>query len=116
MTIPIVVERPDYTYLIFTAHPLDTIDDNVDVEIRLKTGQRFFATFFTIQNVRTLMHNWEKSGEDNRGQHFWAADMIIVKELTEQVIDETIQYLYENAELESVFSWVWMDEELKDKS
>lgn len=79
-------------------------DGNVDVEVRFKTGQRYGATFFTIENIRQIMERYESTGECNQGQYFWASDMIIVQRIGEDVIRETINDLLRTGEFEQAFS------------
>ena len=61
-------------------------------------------SFFTLQNIETLMKDYKKTGECANGLYFWASNMMIVQELTEQTICETIDNLLAEEEFESVFS------------
>jgi hypothetical protein len=81
---------------VYLIHKIEDIYDyNIDVHIYLDDGRRFFATFFTLQNVHTLMENWSLIGECVNGIYFWATDSIIVRELTLENINATIQDLLE---------------------
>ena len=79
-------------------------DSNCDVMVTLGDGRRFVGTFFTLTNIRTLMARYRGTGECARGSYFWASDMIIVDELSEETIRATVQDLIEEGELESAFS------------
>lgn len=98
-----VYELPNYEVAILVGVGLDPKADNVDVEVRLESGQRLAATFFTIRNIEQLMANWETSGECNKGSYFWSKNAIIVRVLTKEVILETIAALYKEGELEVAF-------------
>lgn len=101
----------------FTWNLIDQIDDKdddaVDVEIVLENGSRYIPTFFTIKKVNDLMRrNAEygasaEPGEETpfaNGIYFQAHDMVIVNELTPEVIEATIRDLLgENTSLDREF-------------
>ena len=101
----ITIQRNDYQLTIYTGiAPLDPDNDNVDVQVTFPNGESFSAVFFTLQNIETLMKDYKKTGECANGLYFWASNMMIVQELTEQTICETIDNLLAEEEFESVFS------------
>jgi hypothetical protein len=73
------IETDSYTLIIFDWDGLNPLDDNVDVEVQLKSGERYFASFFTIENLRTLMKRHEISGECNYGTYIRCPDMVVAK-------------------------------------
>jgi len=75
---------------------------NVDVEVRDDAG-RWSATFFTLENLETLFMKNAVTGECARGTYLWAADMIVVHELSEGVIVETIADLRRMDEFKRAF-------------
>lgn len=83
------------------ANPLD---DNIDIEVKMADGRRFVATFFTIQNIVTIMRRYEVTGECKNGLYFWASDMVILRELTEHSIRATVQDLVDSGEFAAAFS------------
>ena len=83
---------------------MDPDNDNVDVQVTFPNGESFSAVFFTLQNIATLMKHNKKTGECANGLYFWTSDMMIVQELTEETICETIDNLLAEKEFESVFS------------
>lgn len=108
---PIRIQRDSYTVIIFTgADGLNPNNDNADVEIVLRDGTRWSATFFTIENVKSILNRAVKTGEFRNGLYFWASDMIIVESLTEETIIATIEDLLEKEELDRVFSLLLVDE------
>ncbi len=103
----LTIQEADYQLLIFTGpDSLDPQDDNVDVEVVFPDGERYVATFFTLKNLETIMNRHAKSGECNYGKYLWAADMVIVHELTTETIRETVAHMILERELESAFSRV----------
>jgi len=78
--------------------------DNVDVEVTLADGGRFGATFFTLENVRRLFQKNRATGECSGGLYLWAANMILVEELTMEVIRRTVEDLLDNGEFFAAFS------------
>lgn len=60
----------------------DPVSDNLDAEVTLADGRRFTATFFTLENLRRLFDKNRATGECCRGTYLWAANMIIVEQLS----------------------------------
>ncbi len=83
--------------------PLDPANANVDVHATFPNGESFSAVFFTLQNIATLMKDYEKTGEGANGLYFWTSDTLIVQKLTEQTICETVDNLLAEEEFKSVF-------------
>ena len=78
----------------------DPKNDTVDVEIRLKTGERYIPTFYTVNNIRALLRERKDAGDDKGSLYFpGAGDTIIVEEMTEKSIVEVVEYMYQNNEL-----------------
>ena len=94
-------------YSIHVHHGLrwvDPADGNADLEVRFEDGSRYAATFFTLNNLRLLFEKNEQTGECKDGLYLWASDMVIVKELTEVSIAETVADLIAQGEFEGAFS------------
>lgn len=95
-----------YTIRVLTGiDPLDPYDDNVDVQVDFEDGRRFVATFFTPENIRSLMEKWRATADNSckYGLYFWCVDMVIVSKLTLEVIAETVEYLMQKGEFEQAF-------------
>lgn len=73
------------------------INSNIDVNITLPTGKVYFATFFTILNVEYLL----ECGND---EYFWAADMLIVRNLEKATIRSSVSKIIEEHYQDVVFS------------
>lgn len=63
---------------------MDVLDDNLDINVIFDNGQVFFATLFTIKNVKSLMLKDE-------AVFFWAENMLIVTNLKKETIRRAIQ-------------------------
>ena len=97
----------DRAYSIHVHHGLegvDPADDNVDVEVRFDDGSRYAGTFFTLNNLRSLFEKNERTGECKGGLYLWASDMVIVRELSEVSIYETVADLIAEGGFEGAFS------------
>lgn len=82
---------------------LDPDDDNVDVFVSFPDGRRYVATFFTIDNIRSLFAKNRETGECDGGRYFWASDMIIVERLDRETIERSVADLIRVGEFESAF-------------
>jgi hypothetical protein len=70
---------------------VDTPEDgNVDVVVTLRNGDRYGATFFTMDNIKHLFRKFAESGECVNGLYFWATDMVLVQRLDRWTIEQTI--------------------------
>lgn len=89
-----VLEAENYSIIILHGiQGMNPDNDNVDVDLVFDSGERYTATFFTLQNIQSLLDNYKITGECNSGQYFWASDMIIVEKLTPETIRQTVQDL-----------------------
>ena len=100
-----IVQHNNYKLTIYRGiAPLNSDNDNVDVQVTFPNGERFSAVFFTIRNIEALMRRYKKTGECADGLYFWASDMMIVESLTEKTICKTIDHLLAEDEFGYVFS------------
>ena len=100
-----IVKRDKYKLTIYRGTtPLNSNNDNVDVQVTFPNGERFSAVFFTLRNIEALMKRYKKTGECAGGLYFWASDMIIAESLTEKTICKTIDHLLAENEFGYVFS------------
>jgi hypothetical protein len=91
----------EFTFRILGCQTWDVHDDNVDVEIALAGGERFAATFFTLQNIRSLMDRYRLTGDCSHGEYMWSSNMIIVDNLEPETISRAIAGLLQEGELRS---------------
>ena len=109
-----IVQHNNYKLTIYRGiAPLNSGNDNVDVQVTFPNGERFSAVFFTLRNIEALMRRYKKTGECADGLYFWASDMMIVESLTEKTICKTIDHLLAEDEFGYVFS---KNEDAKDIS
>ena len=85
---------------------LDATNDNVDVVVELSDGDSYAGTFFTLENIRSIIDRYQQSGECSSGLYFWAADMIIVSSLSEEDIRKTVGQLILDDELKRAMSLI----------
>ncbi len=64
----------------------DELMDNIDINIVLRNGYVYFATAFTLQNIKYLM---DKNGDSG----FWGTDMFIAKNLTKATLRAAVAEL-----------------------
>ncbi len=76
---------------------------NVDVEVIEQGGRRWSASFFTLDGVDWLFRKNATTGENAAGLYLWSVDMILVRELSEDVIRRTISDLKASGKFESAF-------------
>jgi hypothetical protein len=69
---------------------------NIDVVAHADDGRSYCVTFFTSTNIASLMDRYKETGECLSGRYFWAADMIIVNELTWHEIARVLNDLAES--------------------
>jgi hypothetical protein len=73
----------------------DVANDNVDVCVEFDDGDRYFATFFTLRNIESLMAKNRRTGEDGGGIYFWALKMIVVERIDMLLIEKAVADLLE---------------------
>jgi hypothetical protein len=71
---------------------------NVDFELRLDNGEIWSGTAFTIENIRKLMSNGERSGEWANGTFFWSVGAIVTETLSPDVLARAIDELVDSGE------------------
>lgn len=94
----------DYKLLIYSnANDINPIDDNVDVEIKLDNGETYVATFFTLENIKKIFNRYEITGECANGLYLWSENMIIIENLSEEIVRKSIDDLIESGEVYTAF-------------
>lgn len=84
---------------------LYTTDGNIDVEVVFLDGRRYGATFFTVDNILTVMSRFKKCGECAHGLYFFTSYPIFVREITIDVICRTIDALLSEEDFEYAFEF-----------
>ena len=83
--------------------PSEFEDGNADVHVYLENGEHYFATFFTMRNIESLIKKFRETGECSFGLYFWAAGMIIVEGLSEDTVIRTIDQLLVESQFQEAF-------------
>ena len=79
---------------------IDRYDCNSDVIFELNDGSKWEATFFTYKNIETLRKKNQLSGECLNGTYFCATEMILVSEMSEEVIRAVLKVMLLSGEIE----------------
>lgn len=82
---------------------IDPADDNVDVTVDFATGERYTATFFTVENLNSLMERYRESRECANGLYVWSSHMIVIQRLTKSNVDLAIRDLMQSGEFRNAF-------------
>jgi hypothetical protein len=82
---------------------IDPADDNVDVTVDFATGERYTATFFTVENLNSIMERYRESGECANGLYIWSSHMIVIERLTKMNVDRAVQDLVQSGEFRNAF-------------
>lgn len=105
------IEQEGYKILILVGAGINPENDNVDIEVVFNNQERYSATYFTIANIQSLMERYTSTGECNYGQYFWAIDMVIVRDLREETIVESIRTMVSEGTLKHTFMFLENDED-----
>lgn len=79
--------------------PVDPLDCNSDVIFQLSDGSKWAATFFTYRNIETLRKKNQLTGECLNGRYFCAADMILISEMSKEIILSVLQEMLRQGEI-----------------
>src|SRR5262249_38411945 len=82
---------------------IDPDDDNVDVFVEFDSGDRYVATFFALDNLRSLMENYRETGECANGLYVWSTHMIVIERLTKANVERAIADLIDSGEFSTAF-------------
>jgi hypothetical protein len=98
-----MIHDDEFSVHVVGAQLWDPKRDNIDIEVRFADGRRYGATFFTIENLSRLFQKNRATGECAGGIYLWAANMIIVQDLSMETVARTIHDLLEREEFERSF-------------
>jgi hypothetical protein len=99
-----MIQEQPFSVHVLGAQLWDPVADNLDIEVRFVDGRRYGATFFTTKNIDILFKKNRATGECAGGLYLWSANMIIVEELSMDVIERTVDDLMKQEEFEKSFS------------
>jgi hypothetical protein len=78
---------------------IDPLNDNIDINVALESGEVYWGTLFTIENIKYLMEKDEQS-------FFWSVDMVIVSELNPKNINDLISDIVDGGAIKQVLSYI----------
>ena len=78
-------------------------NDNVDVNVTLENGIRYFGTFFTLSNIQQILEDYRLSGECANGKYFWATDMCIIEKIDIETMYECVQDMLDDGCFKNIF-------------
>jgi hypothetical protein len=81
---------------------LPSHDTNIDLIIRIDDGRVYRATFFTVDNVKTLLNQWRSSGEYGDAVYLGGDDMVIVESISRELLEKVIAGMIETSEIDQV--------------
>ena len=98
---------PDYEIWIEAEHwsPGQWVPRNAnsDVIVTFPDGRRWTATFVSYENISTMRLKNQETGECLTGRYFWAADLVLVDEVTRSRIGDVINDLLARGEFAGAF-------------
>ena len=108
------LEKDGYVLLIFSeACPESQASQNVDIEVVFDDGRRYSGTMFTLAALEALMASNGATGEMASGSYFWCPDLVVVKELSVEVITRCIEDIIRQGVIDSALQALDSTEKLK---
>jgi hypothetical protein len=92
------VSLSQHPEVVLMHQPIDIHNDNIDVIVRLPSGETCTATLFTPANIAMIMQHYAATGECLSGRYFWAADMVIVSDLRLETIEAVVREIIRSGE------------------
>lgn len=80
--------------------PFNPYDCNSDVNFELDDGSKWTVTFFTYKNIETLRKKNQATGECLYGTYFCATDMVLISEISEEIINTVLQEMLSDGSIE----------------
>jgi len=102
MKVKEIVIESESKGLIIGGH--EKTNDNSDIDVIMEDGTAYYATAFTFDNINYLRNRYHETGECLGGSYFWAKNMLLVNRIDRAEIEQTIDYLIQEGEFESVFT------------
>ena len=90
----------DYRIWIGPRVAIDPNKDSIDVIVTMKDGSRYIPTFFTLQEIATIMEEKKRTGEDGAGKYFWAVDWVVIDQITHTNIEHVIAAMVKDGTLQ----------------
>ncbi len=96
----------EYEVELFNKHfeVFDSMEDNCEVYVTLKSGSKYVATVFTVKGIEKVMQTYRETGECAEGSYFWCSDLLILSIINESCIKKAVASLMHDGEFDSVFT------------
>ena len=82
---------------------IDYKNENTDVIVEMQGGDIYVASFFSYDNIATMVKEHKISGEFLNGKYYWADGMVLVEKCDLEEVEEVVQYLIEEGDFQNVF-------------
>ena len=83
-----------------SSNPFDPQRDTIEVRVVLPDGQEYYMDFATPRFINFMFEKNRRTGECAGGTYFCMPNLILVREITEQSVRETLDDLLRNHELD----------------
>jgi hypothetical protein len=87
----------------------DRYDENLDVYVEFE-GKKYVGSFFTYTNIQSLISKNKRTGEFLNGRYLWGSDMILIEEITPELVYKVVKELIEDGSFFYAFSLIQEDE------
>jgi len=74
-----------------------------DVILKLRNGDKYYASFFSYSRLESLHREHVKSGAFLNGIYFWSKRMVFVEDCSRETIEKVVIDLIEEGELQEAF-------------
>lgn len=78
-------------------------ESSTDVIVQLSSGEKYIASFFTFHHLTAMRQENLKTGDFIAGKYFWAKNMLLIDQCTEQHVRLVINHLLEEGDFQDVF-------------
>ena len=89
-----------------SSKPFNPRKETVEVRLTTRDGQEYYADFTAIGFINYMFEKNKRTGECANGAYFCMPNMILVEEVSEQNVTDTIDDLIENSDVETYFKKV----------
>ena len=79
-------------------------DDQVDLTVEAGDGVPRYATFFTLEAIRSILDWYATSGEGLSGTYFWSENPVFVRTLDRDSVEAVVRDLIRLGELSAAFA------------
>lgn len=85
----------NYSFQLFPSIDPRQGDDSANIMITLESGEKYFGSIYTFEQVAILHSKHKNSGEFLKGSYFWSNNLVLVEEINTESIQGVINHLIE---------------------